>query len=62
MRRLHALPYVLLAILCLAVQLSTARAGVSYTGDIDPADPADWNRSTDGYVGKTDDGTYAVSP
>ena len=60
MRRLHTLPYVLLATLCLAVQLPTARAGISYTGDIDPADPADWDSSTDGYVGKTADGILTV--
>ncbi len=60
MRRLHTLPYVLLATLCLAVQLPTARAGISYTGEIDPADPADWDSSTNGFVGKNADGTLIV--
>ena len=60
MRRHHALLCILLATLCFAVQLPTALAGISYTGDLDPADPADWNSSTYGYVGKTADGSLTV--
>ena len=60
MRRLHALLCILLATLCLAVQLPVARAGISYTGNLDPADPNTCDSFTNAYVGKTADGTLTV--
>lgn len=60
MKRSTLLPVILLAVISLAVQPPLARAGISYTGDIDPADPNTWTSSTTGYVGKTANGTLTV--
>ena len=51
----------LLAALFLAGPLSTARAAVTWTGNVDPADPTTWTSSTTGYIGRTADGTLTVN-
>ncbi|NLE36975.1 MAG: hypothetical protein GX621_03025 [Pirellulaceae bacterium] len=50
----------LLAPFVLPGLLETARATVTSTGNIDPANPASWTTSTDGYVGRTADGALTV--
>lgn len=37
-----------------------ARGNISWTGDIDPADPTTWTSGTVGYIGKTFDGSLTV--
>ncbi len=71
MRRLHVtraaimqfsrlLPPVFFVTLNLAVSFPTARAAITATGDVEPADPTTWNGSTSGYVGKTSNGTLTI--
>jgi T5SS/PEP-CTERM-associated repeat protein len=50
----------ILAALCLAGPLPTLHAAIVINGDVDPADPADWNSSTDGCVGITGNGDVTV--
>lgn len=52
---------VLSAALCLSAQLPMAHAAIVIDGDVDPADPGDWDSSSDGYVGKTGYGTVEVN-
>ena len=49
----------LLAALCLAGPLPTARAVITSTGDVEP-DPTTWTSSTAGYIANTADGTLTV--
>ena len=42
---------VLVVCLCLFCVAQPARAGVVWSGDIDPADPTTWTSSTYGYIG-----------
>jgi T5SS/PEP-CTERM-associated repeat protein len=46
-------------LLCI-INLS-ARAAITPVGDISPTDPASWNIATDGYVGKTADGSLVIN-
>ncbi|MBN1591262.1 MAG: hypothetical protein JW888_17250, partial [Pirellulales bacterium] len=38
----------------------TARATITWSGNLDPANPTTWTFSTDGHIGKTADGTLTV--
>ncbi|HBO44835.1 MAG TPA: hypothetical protein DD670_13070, partial [Planctomycetaceae bacterium] len=40
--------------------LATAHAAITWTGNVEPADPTTWDSTTSGYVGKTADGTLTV--
>ena len=42
-------------------QIQTARADVTWTGDVDPTDPTTWGSNTTGYIGRTDDGTLDIT-
>jgi len=48
---------------CLGLLLwaSPAWAGVTWTGDISPADPTTWTLATDGYVGWFSTGTLDIT-
>lgn len=47
--------------LLLCIITLSARAAITPVGDISPADPASWNIATDGYVGKTADGSLVIN-
>jgi len=51
---------VLFAALCLFGQLETAHATISWTGHVEPANPTTWTASTDGYIGRSANGTLTV--
>ena len=48
---------VCLGLLCLT---APAVAEVTWSGDLDPADPTTWTSSTDGYVGNTGEGMVQI--
>jgi len=60
MHRSRWLPLVLFTTLVLLIQPQPTHAAITWTGNIDPADPTTWTSSTYGYVGKTADGTLTV--
>ena len=49
-----------LAAIFLAGPVRTARAGITPTGDVEPANPSSWTTSTTGYIGNTASGTLTV--
>ena len=53
------LSLVALAAVCFLVP-QTAQAAIVFNGDYDPGNSDDWDSNTDGYVGKTSDGTVTV--
>ncbi len=61
MERSKSLQLAFLAAVCLAVQLPTAHAAIVISGNVDPADPNDWNSNTIGYVGNTAAGELEVN-
>ena len=42
-------------------EANTARAGIDFTGNVSPSNPASWNSSTSGYIGNTAAGTVTVN-
>ena len=60
MRRLMSLLLVLFAVACLLGPSEPAHALITWTGNVDPADPTTWTTSTDGYIGRTANGTLTV--
>jgi T5SS/PEP-CTERM-associated repeat protein len=40
--------------------ISSARAAITPTGDVDPSNPSTWDSSTTGYIGNTASGTLTV--
>ncbi len=60
MKRSTFLLFLLFAAFGLLGQLETARAAISWTGDIDPSDPTTWSIGTYGYVGKIAFGSLTV--
>jgi len=60
MKRLSFALLVFFAAFGLLGQLETARAAITWTGNLDPADPTTWTSSRYGYVGKTADGSLTV--
>jgi len=50
----------LVALMVVALCAAMARAGLSATGDVIPADPATWTTSTDAYIGETGEGSVTV--
>jgi len=45
---------------CVLSQPAPLPAAIVFTGDVQPPNPASWNSSTDGYVGKTGEGSALV--
>jgi len=45
----------------LAVLTLPAAAAITTSGDVQPDDPATWNSSTDGYIGRDADGTMSIT-
>ena len=60
MERSKLLLCVLFLSLSLLTPLPTARAVITSTGDVEPANPATWDNSTVGYIGNTANGTLTV--
>lgn len=60
MNRTTPLAIILLAVLSFALQPSPTRADISYTGEIDPSNLAEWGEDIDCYVGKTTEGMLMV--
>jgi fibronectin-binding autotransporter adhesin len=58
--RLISLGFGLLAAMVLAGPVQSARAGFAPDGDVSPSDPSTWDYYTDGYIGKTANGTLTV--
>ncbi|MBN1911791.1 MAG: PEP-CTERM sorting domain-containing protein [Pirellulales bacterium] len=56
---LQLFPLVLVCLLALS-QSQTAHAAVTWSGDLDPANPTNWTSSTSGYVGKYSTGSLTV--
>ena len=52
--------FLILCALLVAFSASTARAAITPTGDVIPADPSTWDSSTTGYIGDTYAGTLTV--
>jgi fibronectin-binding autotransporter adhesin len=52
--------YHLLVVAWMVLGSASARAAITWNGDIDPSSPTTWTSSTDGYIGKSSDGSIAV--
>ena len=39
----------------------SAGAAITWSGDVDPSDPSTWDSSTEGYIGKTGNGTMGIA-
>ncbi len=52
----------ILAILLVALtlELPIAQSAIIFTGNVEPPNPSNWNSSTDGYIGKTANGSAQV--
>ena len=51
---------ILVVCLCLFCFPNPARAGIGWSGDLDPADPTTWTSGTSAFIGKTGDGTLNI--
>ena len=60
MRRSAAVFLIVMVILHSSSLITPARAGISWTGDVDPNDPNMWNVYMSVYIGMTADGTMTV--
>jgi T5SS/PEP-CTERM-associated repeat protein len=52
---------ILVVCLCLFYFAQPVRADITWSGDIDPADPTTWDASTLGFIGKTGTGTLNIT-
>jgi len=52
---------VLVASLCVCFISGSVLATITWSGDVDPADPSTWDSSTTGIVGNTGDGTMDIT-
>jgi T5SS/PEP-CTERM-associated repeat protein len=59
MQRLFFLRIALFATICL-FHVSATRAAITTTGDVQPTNPATWTEDTDGYIGRSADGSLTV--
>lgn len=48
-------------VMLLGIFIWPAHAGISWQGNVFPRHPFTWNSGTDGYIGKTDDGTLNIT-
>lgn len=60
MKRSSWCPLAFLAVSILIAPFSTARAAISFSGDVSPSDSSGWADCTYGYVGRTAAGTLTV--
>ncbi len=49
------------SVVALAFAVSSIQAGVAWSGDVDPADPAAWTSATQAHIGKTASGTMDIT-
>lgn len=52
---------ILLVTALIGLFAAQVQAGISTTGDVDPANPGTWTSSTWAYVGKTADGSMTIN-
>ena len=61
MKTIRQFSVITAVILLLTTFTQPASAEISTTGDVDPANPATWTSNTDGYIGKTSNGTMNIT-
>lgn len=53
---------IITAVIIILISLAgSAGATITWSGDVDPADPSAWDLSTAGYIGKTGNGTMGIT-
>lgn len=61
MKRLTIFCWVLISLTSLILPVyASPIPGINFNGDVDPANPSNWTSSTDGYIGKTADGSVEM--